>query len=388
MRCFLPAFTVVLLLLNLERAHGATPAAELRSALSSRGWVLAPHLRSEVGYDSNILARADGEGDAFAVFEPHLSIARRPSATVLSFDLSARFVGFLDATDESSIDPALRARYRYPDDGEALSMYEMDASAAQSSVANPDIGRRIRETDLAFRWEGMLTTTPKTTLRAHLSARRLSYREADLNDNESAATGVLLGFVSNPRMELGAGYTLSLSRSLPAASGVQRSTRVANELTFNGRGEFTSTLSGRWHAGLGHARYAGAIDRTDLDVVAGATLQWALRERLAVNLKADRYTFFSAEGDAVTETSGGVEILQGITGSLRATAGIRALHRSYRRTSEYRKDHAFPLRAGIEYGLTERFSAAFDVTWSTQQSDSAVHDYDRTTVLGRAQYRF
>lgn len=374
--------------LALTGITGAARAGEAGSLFSTSGWSLAPELKTRLGYDSNIFARTDGDGDAFLEVEPSLTLARRPSLTALSFEASARATGFLDYSNENSIDPAVRARYRYPEEAGTLPTYEMDASFSQSSVANPDVGRRVRETDWAFRWDGQVKTTSKATLRALLSARRLSYREWDLNVNETVEAGLVMAFVSNPKLELGAGYGLSFSRSLPGMPGLESTNRLANALTLRGRGDFTPNLSGRWYAGLAHATYSKSLDESDLDVVAGADLAVVLRERLQLIIKGGRQVYFSPDGDATRETSAGVEVRQTIAGGFTATFGVQGIRRVYRRVVNYRRDNVFPLRAALDYTIRPRFRAGLEVTWYTQKSDWAFRSYDRTTISARTFHQF
>jgi Putative beta-barrel porin 2 len=364
------------------------PTAGGAAVWQSSPWALSPSVATGFGYDSNIFSRANGEGDGFAEITPMLRLSAPPSLTFFSVEASAHAVTYAHWPSQGSVDPALRMQYRYPNQEGVLATREMNAAVSQASVANSDIGRRVRETEWFFDWEGTVAATAKTELQARLSARRLSYGEIDLNTNDSADAGLTLAFVANEKLQLGAGYDFSLSRSVPEVAGGRPTRRVENALTFRGRGEFSPNISGRLYLGLANANYSGAQSRSDLDFVLGADLGWKIRERLHLTAKADRRVYFSPEGDAAQETSAAFELSQEFSGGFSASIGAQGVRTVYRRSTAFRHDTSFPLRMRLDYMVNQRFSAAIEGSWSEQHSDWEFRNYHRTTSSARILYHF
>lgn len=354
---------------------------------SGADWTLSPALTTRLGYDSNLFARDGSPDDAFHEIEPKLIWTRRPSATMLSVEAAVRSVAFFHWPEENSIDSSLRAKYRYPEEESLLASREMDAFISRASVANSDVGRRVRETEFFFRWEETVPLTAKTAVQGRVSARRSSYNDDDLNRNDRVDAGLAIAFLHNEKLDLGAGYDLSLSRSAP--SDARESTRrVENALTIRGRGEFAPNVSGRLYVGLANANYSGAQNRSGLDIVAGGNLEWLITERRRLTATVDRGVYFSPEGDAVTSSSAGVELHQDLSTGISARVGIKIIRAVYRREAVFRSDLSFPLRAGVDYQINPRFTAGVEGGWSEHRSDVVLYNYHRTDFAAWAAYRF
>lgn len=368
----------------IRRRLAALALASL-TALSARAltlpadWLLQPALEVRAGYDSNLFARAGGAGDGFAEIRPVLTLARPPARAAISTEISARALTFLNHAEENSVDPALLVTYLYPDQEGVFAPDEIRLSVSRSTDANADLGRRVRETERTFRWGDTLVSSAKTALQAHVELQRLSYSDWDLNTNDLAAAGLALAFISNEKLQLGAGYDFSLSRSTPALGG-QRSVLREHALTFHGRGEFTPAIAGLWYVGVAHTGYGGPMARSDFAIIAGVNDTWTLRERLQLVATIDRHVYFSPLGDAVTETAAGLEIRQEFSRGFSASLGADAVHRAYRQTSVYRRDNLFPFRIGLAYTIRPEFTASLDARWSRQESDWAFRNYRRTTL--------
>ncbi len=368
--------------------RGSLACSETAILSEMTRWAVAPSLTTRAGHDSNIFARADGSADTFAEVEPVIQLSRPNSLTLLTIDLYAKATAFLAAKEENSIDPALRVRYRYPDHEDVLSTSELKASFSRASVANPDLGRRVRETDLAARWEASFFASGKSTLRTRLAAQQLAYDEIDLNANESVDAGIMLAVVSNEKFQLGAGYGLLLSRSIPESALRDWTHRVENSATFQGRGEFTAQVSGQFYLGLANANYSGALRRSEVDVVAGSNVEWRISDQLSLLLRADRRVYFSAEGDAVRETSLGIEAEQTFADRFTARVGARGIRSVYRRVIVYRHDESLPFHASVDYIFHRQITARVEGTWSRQTSEWDFRNFQRSTFVLSGQYRF
>lgn len=366
---------------------GAAPA--LRAVLwQSDHWALTAAAEGGLGYDSNLLASAGGDGDSYVVAAPAFSLQRLNSLTLLQADFTLRSYSYLDRRDFDSVDPSLVIRLRFPYDQESPATQEFEARASRRSDANRDVGGRLRHDDVNVRWEGTYTATGKIRLIPRLEIRRTDYLTAGYNTNEGATAGFTAAFVANERLQLGAGYDFDYNRSRPDNPAAVQTDSRAHQFTLRGQGEFLPKVTGRFYLGASHNDYRGFVTRTDVDFIAGVSLAWQATARGQLAGKADRLNYFSPDGSTSTRSGVGLEWTHEIAGGFTATLGAEAAKVLYRYTTRTRKDYLYGGHIELRYALTERFSARLHTGYTTQDSNETFGNYKRTTVLASLTARF
>lgn len=354
----------------------------------SPAWALTSQVEAGGGYDSNLYARAGGDGSGFAKLHPQLRFFRRSSLTRFEINADVRAVTFFDYENEDSVDPSVSLLSIYPDTEDTLSTQHLQASYAQSSSANADVGRRLRQSDAEISWEGNVAATGKSVFEGRTRVRHTDYREDNYNTNEQAGIGGSYNFVPHERLHLGLGYDLALARSKPDTAAALETKSTGHSFTFRGRGDFLPKISGRFHLGISTVKYSGSLDRSDSDLIAGASLVWEAHERLSLTTKVNRGTYFSPSGEIIMRTTVGVLAEQVITGGFSLLAEVEGSQADYEHQTSLRRDNTANLRGGVQYALTDRFSGGASCTWTTQDSDLSTFNYDRTLVSGHLSVRF
>ena len=364
------------------------PATGLAALWESPAWALVGSADGSVGYDSNLYARSGGDGDGFAKIAPQVRLFRRSSLTKFEALADVQAVKYFTKEDEDSIDPSLSLIYSYPETEEALSSQEARALFSQSSSANADVGRRLRQTDAMLSWEGEVVPTGKSAFEGRARLRHTDYKEESYNTNQVAEAGVSYDFVSHARLRFGAGYDIGYGRSEPDSASANETESVSHAFTFRGRGDFLPKVSGRFYIGAVSIEYTGAQDRSDSDVIAGGAIVWAVHERLSVESKINRDIYFSPGGAVTTRSTVAFAANQQLIGGFSVTGEIEGSRAEHEQQNSLRRDHTVNLRTGIKYALTDRFSFSAACTLTNQESDEAFYDYDRALVSGHIFCRF
>ncbi len=354
----------------------------------SPNWALTSQVDASGGYDSNLYARKGGDGSGFARLHPQLRFFRRSSLTRFEINAGAQAVKFFEYENEDSIDPSISLLTIYPDTEEALSNQEVEISYVQSSSANADVGRRLRQSDAGLSWDGRVAATGKSSLEARTRIRHTDYREDGFNTNELAGAGASYNFVSHERLNFGVGYDLELARSRPDTSDSGETKSTGHAFTIRGRGDFLPKVSGRFHLGVSSVKYSGNMDISDSDLISGASLVWAVHERFSLTAKANRGTYFSPSGEIIMRSTIGMLAEHEIIGGFSIQGEVEGSQADYEHQSNTRRDNSVFVRGGIKYALTDRFAAGASCTWTTQDSGISVFDYDRTLVSGHLSCRF
>ncbi len=354
----------------------------------SPNWALTSKVEASGGYDSNLYARASGDGSGFATLHPQLRFFRRSSLTRFEINADAHAVKFFEYENEDSIDPSISLLAVYPESEDTLSSQQLKLAYVQSSTANADVGRRLRQSEAELSWEGAVAATGKSAFEGRTRIRHMDYREEGYSTNELAAIGASYNFVAHERLNLGAGYDLELARSKPGSSASQETESTGHAFTLRGRGDFLPKVSGRFHVGVSTVNYSGGLDRSDSDLIAGAALVWAVHERLSLTSKINRGTYFSPSGEVIMRSTVGFVAEQDIAGGFSLLGEIEGSQADYEHQSNSRRDNSVSLRGGVRYALTHRLAAGASCTWTTQDSDVSALNYDRTLVSGHLSCRF
>ncbi len=367
-------------------AIGVSPSGRA-AIIDIPGWGTNLLTRAEVGYDSRPYMRAGSDGAGFIGGEAALRFSRLHSLS--QFEIEARLHGtaFLSGDEDDSLDPSAVLTYRYPYGDTEFSKQWFRAAASVRTEANADVGMRLRRSRYEAEWEGLLVSTGKLTLYGRAAANQVEYETDVFNKNRLLRAGLTAAFVSNDRLQLGAGYDLSEMRSARLQPHCI-TTRVSNGLTVRGRGHFMPKLSGSFFVGVDYADYGGCVVRTDWDPVAGGSLTWTASERRRFDLSIDRRTYFSPSGDAVEHSRINLDFTQVIAGGFRGRVGMGYARASFREMTEFRRDEAITANLGLDYNLTGRLNASLDFTYSDQTSDNNTFDYDRLLVLARIDRTF
>lgn len=351
-------------------------------------WALTATAEGEVGYDSNLFSRKGGDGDAYAMIAPTFMLQRLNSLTRLEVDISVQSFTFLDRTDLNSLNPSLGLRLRYPSDEELLTTQEIDVHASRRTEANSDVGSRLRRDDFDARWEGSFSPTGKIRVLARTEIRRTDYLTPGFNTNDATSAGLTAAYISNERLQLGAGYDFEYSHSQPDNPTRLPTNGRRHLFTFRGRGEFLPKVTGRFYLGTSYTDYRGGVTRTDWDLIAGASLVWQATARGQLTAKAGRLAYFSPDGSTSTRTGLGFEWTQQIIGGFSATLGVDIAQVLYLYSTRTRHDRLYGGRFQFRYALTDHFSASVGAGYTTQSSEELFGNYDRGTLFASLVSKF
>ena len=366
----------------------ATASASFGSLWASPDWALTSEDSAGVGFDSNLYDRSGGEGDGYALIAPSLSLQRLNSFTNVKVSVGVQSYTYFHLQELDSLNPFLTVSVKYPYDQDVYPTEEFGLVASRTTVANAQVGGRLRREDLGADWDGNIVASEKTILQGRLDIREVDYLTPGFNDNQYAAGGLTLAYISNEHLDLGVGYDYRYSVSRPKEAGQVESDFNQHLVTFRGRGDFLPKLSGSFFVGAADTLYRGATSQDNIDVEGELDLIWQATERGKLTIKVSRQTYFSPNGYAYIPGSIGPEWTQEMTGGYSATFGVDVQQILYRFASTSRTDEARGAYLRLKYALTERFSMTFSADYTKQKSPEAIVNYQRTAFLANLDCKF
>jgi hypothetical protein len=358
----------------------STAAVSFGSIWESPDWALTSVDEVGIGYDSNLYARHDGDGDGYIELDPGLLLKRLKSFTDLEITFSVKSTDYFTRSDLNSFDPSLDIELRYPYDEFVFPTQQFDVRASRSTIVDGDIGGRLRAQDLTTGWIGNIVASEKTILQGRASVDQTDYLTKGFSTNEFATAGLTLAYVANENLEVGAGYDYKYATSQPQDSAIPETNLSQNILSVRGRGDFLPKVSGFFSAGVADSAYSGDVSQSYLDLEGDLGIVWQATERGKFTLKANRQSYFSPDGSAYLTTTFGPEWTEEFATEYFATLGIDFLQTLNHFSIGSRTDHAYGGHFELTHSLSERYSAALTVRYITQNSPQLVYNYNRATV--------
>lgn len=345
-------------------------------------WALSGSAEAGTGYDSNLFARAGSPGDGYLRITPAASLARRNSLTLLKVKVEISSYTYFYQQDLNSLDPSLELRLRYPADEELLATEDLEMNYSRRTEANADVGGRLRSDSFRASWRGSFKPTGKLTLLPRASFEYTDYLTPGYNTNDTVSGGFTVAFVSNERLQLGAGYDYEQSRSEPDNPDKLQTDGRRHSFTVRGRGEFLPKVTGYAYVGASYYDYSGGVNRDGWDPVANISLDWQATARGTLTTRVNYTTYFSPTGFASTITELGLEWTQDLAGGFYATLGVRGGTVDYHHSSGTSSSvDRYSTYGELRYGLTERFSASLKASYAIQDSAVLREDYDHFKVF-------
>jgi hypothetical protein len=366
----------------------STTAVSFGSIWENRDWALVGDGEAGIGYDSNLYARNGGVGDGYALLTPTLSLQRLHSFTDFHVDLALQSYTFFDRTGLDSLDPSLTVVVHYPFDEYLFPTQQFTLIASRSTEVNGDVGGRLRRQDFGGRWEGHIIASEKTILEGRAEVHQTDYLTAGYNDNEFATAGLTLSYVSNERLQIGAGYDYEYSVSKPKDSGAIESSFRQHLVTMRGRGEFLPKVTGYCFIGVASTDNRGSDTRSYLDLEGELSIAWQATVRGQLIFKVARETYFSPNGYAYIPTSVGPEWDQELAGGYSLRVGANEQQILYRFGTGTRNDQLYAGYFQLHYALTERFTAALTMNYTRQDSPEYIVNYTRGTLYASFTCKF
>jgi hypothetical protein len=358
----------------------SSAAASFASIWQSSDWALTSTDEAGLGYDSNLFARHDGDGDGYAEIFPSLLLKRLKSYTDMEITFAVKSTNYFTRTDLNSFDPSLDLEIRYPYDEFVFPTQQFDVRASRSTIVDGDIGGRLRAQDLSTRWEGNIAASEKTILQGRAEVHQTDYLTQGYSDNEFATAGLTLAYVENQNLELGAGYDYKYAVSRPSDSSLSRTYLSQNLVSIRGRGDFLPKVSGFVTVGVADSAYTGEVSQSYVDVEGEIGIVWVVTERGKFTLKANRESYFSPSGSEYITTNFGPEWTEELATEYFATVGADFQQTLNRFAVGSRTDHAYGGHLELTHSITDRYAAALTIRYITQDSPQLVYNYDRATV--------
>jgi opacity protein-like surface antigen len=351
-------------------------------------WALSGQATATIGYDSNLFAINDGAGDAFAQFRPSLILSRKDSLLDFDTEVWNNWTGFLRETANDSSDPGISMKLSYPANVSTLPTEYAEVHWIRTTEADTDVGQRVSQDDLLAKYEGDLFDFAKTSILGRFSFNRDEYLGAAFSTNETGSAGATAAYSLNDLFKAGVGYDLTVGRSEANASGLAALDQTEQGVTFQMEGEFTPKVTGKASVGAAFSDYTGAFVRSEWDTVASAAVSWEPRDRLVIELEAQRAPSFNTDGNIDLASTLRLGIRQELPNGFAVSADINGGRTSYEPSTPDRTDTIEGAGAGLDYNLTGKLTVSVAYSWTRQNSDIMQFTYRRQLVTGRMVYKF
>jgi hypothetical protein len=351
-------------------------------------WAFSAQASATAGYDSNLFAINNGTGDSFASFQPSLALSRKDSLLNFRTEVWNNWTTFLRETADDSSDPGVRMTLSYPATVESLPSQDAEIHWIRTTDVNTDVGQRVSQDDVLARYDGDLIDFAKTSILGRFSFDRDEFLGAAFSTNETVSAGATVAYSLNDLFKAGVGYDLTVGRSDPNTPGFGSLDQTEQAVTLQAQGEFTPKVTGKASVGAAFSDYTGIFVHSEWDTVASADIAWTPRDRLVIDLQAQRSPSFNADGEIDLTSSVQLGIRQDLPEGFAVRASVDEGLVDHEPATPHRTDTFEGAGVGCDYSLTGKLTASLAYSWTRQDSDIARFMYRRQVVSGQMLYKF
>ena len=325
-------------------------------------------------YDSNIFARADGQGDFILSAGLILEYARRAGAIGINATMAVNASRFGDNTTQNFNDPAFKVEF-LKSGGRTTGSLKL--GAAYVSEADAVIGERTQSwnylSDLNFKYP---------VIERYSFSGELGYTDrvydhpSSLTDLETFTAGADLLYALTSTRDLVAGYEFRRSDTSANSSYDDHS------FTAGVSGRILPKLSGSVRAGYEVRTPRGSSTDGDYrGLTASASVTWTLSQRLKLTGLLNRDNSVTANNQSVNTTSGEIALQETLNRKLAFNASLGGGRSRYLNALEAgRHDEYLTWGTGLKYTMNDHVSSSLDYLFTQNWSTISLSDFTRHTI--------
>ncbi|HEY9250524.1 MAG TPA: outer membrane beta-barrel protein [Rariglobus sp.] len=326
-----------------------------------------------VGYDSNIFATKDGEGDFVTNSSLALEYARRAGLISVNGNVAWNLGSFASNASEDFANPSMGLEL-VKNTGRTTGSFTLGAN--RQSQADANVNQR---TD-AWHYNAGLNWKYPVIERYSLSGS-FGYGLLDYTDNSSALVDLStysastdLFYTYTSQRDLFAGYRIRLSES----SADSKSTDHA--FTVGVSGKILSKLNGTVRFG-----YQIRQEEPSGDIfgsyTAAASTTWAINKRLSLTGTLSKDFSTTATESTVDTTRANLDAQYVFNHRWSLYSGIGGGYSEFLNgVDDGRKDYYFMWSAGVNYTLNDHFKASLTYSYFQNWSNRSISNFERNSI--------
>lgn len=325
------------------------------------------------GYDSNIFAQKDGEGDVVTNGTLALEYARHAGMIGVNGQIGWNIGKFASNASEDFSNPSLNLEF-VKDSGRTTGSFTL--SATRQSQADANVNQR---TDSWSYNAGLNWKYP--VIERYSLAGTFGYGLIDYVDNSAGLTDLTTYTASGDVY-----YTYSSQRDIIAGYRIRQSDTSAGGGTTDH--SFTAGVTGKILAKLKGTVRAGYQIRQDGDTgknygstTASASATWTVNKRFTLTGTLNKDFSTTATDSSVDTTSFNLDAQYALRNHWSLYSGIGVGYSDFLNGSDAgRTDHYFTWSAGVNYSLNEHFKASLTYSYFQNWSTREASNFDRNSI--------
>lgn len=337
------------------------------------------------GYDSNLFARNDADGDVYLSVAPELQFLRQAGKGTIDFSTGVDITRFVDLTEEDFEDLFASFDVTYPVHPDSPLSGGIFAAFTQQSAAIDLVNTRVRTETTSVGADTLYRVSERLGLR-----NNLTYEHTDIEEfsNIKAYAGKFgLQWFYSEKLSFFGDYRIRQSQSSGENPFDEQSVdNLDHTLFFGAVGDLRPRVTGTAALGYQHTDAQGAESDGNL-FVASADLLWDWRPRTRVRLNASRDVDVSPTDETVETTSVSLELDHDIDPKITLTGMLGYRDFSFRGAGN-RQDDAVFTGAGLRYVFTRYWNAGLNYDFTLNSSNTPEADFTRHLVQLFTHYSF
>lgn len=325
------------------------------------------------GYDSNIFATENGEGDFVTNSSLALEYARRAGLISVNGQVGWNVGRFASNGSEDFANPNMSLEL-VKNTGRTTGSFTLGAS--RQSQADPNVNMRTDSWNYnaGFNWK-------YPVIERYSLAGSLGYGFLDYTDNSASLTDLTTYSASTDLF-----YTYTSQRDLFVGYRIRQSDTSANSKStdhaFTGgvSGKILAKLNGTVRAGY-QIRQESASGDTFSSITAGASTTWSVNKRFSLTGSLNKDFSTTATESSVDTTSFNLDAQYVFNHRWSLYSGLGLGHSEFLNGIDSgREDYYFTWSAGVNYTFNDHFKASLTYSYFQNWSNRSFSSFERNSL--------
>ena len=326
-----------------------------------------------VGYDSNIFATKDGEGDVFTNSSLALEYVRHAGLISVNSELAWNLGSFNSNPAQDFQNPSLSLEL-VKNTGRTTGSYTL--SATRQSQADTNIGMRTDSWNYNTGLNWKYPVIERYSLAGSLGYGLIDYVDNSIGlvDLNTYTANVDLFYAYNSQRDLVAGYRIRRSE------GSSQSQTTDHAITAGVSGKILAKLNGSLRVGY-QIRQEDATGETFGSYTASAATTWTVNKRLTATASLNKDFSTTATDSSVDTTTFNLDAQYIIRLRWSVQSGVGAGYNDFLSGIDSgREDYYVTWNAGLNYSINEHFKASLTYSYFHNWSNRSASNYDRNSI--------
>lgn len=378
-------------------------------ALASSANALYPVLGGEIGvslgtkygYDSNINANSNENGDSILTITPAVQFVRNKGVNSISlgggfniirydrFGNDQTVIGpnalgvptptFIEGNN--SINPYFYASVSGPNGVQGAPLvYNLMFAFSRNTSANSLVGQITDVFNYDFSADFNYRLNDLWALGISPAVQYQDYRTNGFADVFSTSLALDGQYSYSEKLTFDAGYRIRY-QYVPSSSSGPTNESLDHTLFVGAFGVLAPKLTGNVQTGISYREWLKPNSQSDFVYpYVNAAVSWAVNEKTSLGAMVNVDVGQSPANQGLETASAGVSATHILTDQFTADAGFDYVHTFFTGTTN-RSDNAFILYAGIDYDINKWAAAGLNTSYQWNDSDVSTFQYDRWQIF-------